>query len=354
MARILIDCRFAKKKVGLGRYTRGLIPEFILQSDDECIVLLHKDDDGLWLPNNAKCTFTILQTGIAHYSILEQVWLPFLCLRYNVQYYFALHFNAPVLAPAKTVLVIHDLILHWYPNTESTFKKLVYKSLMYCNVHRAHKIIAVSKATKADITKVYGTKVVTKTTHITEGIENLFTQPSIEDAQAILRTLHVNTGNFYLYVGNAKEHKNVPVLIEGFLQANIPEAQLVLVTANKMLEEKYRHTSAIQFVSGVSDEQLIALYVQAKAFITASKYEGFCLPIIEARSVGTPILAANSPAITELADTDNDTILFEPTASGVANALQQSVTTTFTPSNKAIVSWQQVAKDLLSSQLFNG
>jgi len=51
----------------------------------------------------------------------------------------------------------------------------------------------------------------------------------------------------------------------------------------------------------VSDGELALLYRGAAALIQASEAEGFGLPLIEALSVGTPVLANDIPVFRELA-----------------------------------------------------
>lgn len=345
MKRILLDCRFAGKNVGIGRYTQGLVPELLKQSTHTFVVLLSVDDNGEWLPPTGN--YTVVKSSIPHYSLREQLFLPLIAACKGCTTYTALHFNAPILVPASVHIVVHDLILHRYPNTESTVKKLVYKMLMWLAVHRAKTIVAVSKSTQADIADTYGKSVAKKVTHITEGIEEEFKRADEKRIAELNATLRFKRP-YYLYVGNNKEHKNVPTLIEGFLQSSVATThQLVLVCSAPNLQAQYNANPSITFVSGIETKDLITLYSGAVAFITASKYEGFCLPIIEARACNTPILAANSPAITELADTMNDTILFEPTIKGVANVLNASLSHKFKASTKGLVPWSAVAKDFL-------
>jgi glycosyltransferase involved in cell wall biosynthesis len=49
----------------------------------------------------------------------------------------------------------------------------------------------------------------------------------------------------------------------------------------------------------VSDEELLALYANAIAFIFPSKYEGFGLPILEALNAGSQIVASKIAAFLE-------------------------------------------------------
>ncbi len=51
----------------------------------------------------------------------------------------------------------------------------------------------------------------------------------------------------------------------------------------------------------VSDADLVRLYVQSDIVIFASTYEGFGLPILEAQSVGRPVIASNRASVPEVA-----------------------------------------------------
>jgi alpha-1,3-rhamnosyl/mannosyltransferase len=52
-------------------------------------------------------------------------------------------------------------------------------------------------------------------------------------------------------------------------------------------------------VGHVDDDTLAALYRGAKMLVFPSRYEGFGLPVLEAMSYGTPVVASNASAIAE-------------------------------------------------------
>lgn len=59
-----------------------------------------------------------------------------------------------------------------------------------------------------------------------------------------------------------------------------------------------------------SDAEIDFLYRNARAMVLPSLFEGFGLPLVEARSIGCPVLASDIPAFRELAD--EGVCLFDP------------------------------------------
>lgn len=69
---------------------------------------------------------------------------------------------------------------------------------------------------------------------------------------------------------------------------------------------------AVEFVQGLTDEELAALIRGAQIACVPSLYEGFCLPAAEAMACGTPLVATTGGAIPEVAGPDGETCLAAP------------------------------------------
>jgi glycosyltransferase involved in cell wall biosynthesis len=68
----------------------------------------------------------------------------------------------------------------------------------------------------------------------------------------------------------------------------------------------------VEFVSGLSDEDLAALLGSAEVAVVPSLYEGFSLPAVESMACGTPLVATTGGALPEVAGRDGEAALLVP------------------------------------------
>ncbi|MFJ8928117.1 glycosyltransferase family 4 protein [Streptomyces sp. NPDC102340] len=116
--------------------------------------------------------------------------------------------------------------------------------------------------------------------------------------------------------------KGLVFLVEALakVRAEQPDAHLVVV--GKRPEEgpvagaiaRYGLEGAVEFVKGISDQELVDLVRSAQVACVPSLYEGFSLPAAEAMATGTPLVATTGGAIPEVAGPDGETCLAVPTA----------------------------------------
>ncbi|WP_431952207.1 glycosyltransferase family 4 protein [Actinacidiphila sp. bgisy167] len=102
------------------------------------------------------------------------------------------------------------------------------------------------------------------------------------------------------------------------LRAEHPGAHLVVVGKRAddgpvaAAIERHGLGGAVDFVKGVSDEELVDLVRSAQVACVPSLYEGFSLPAAEAMATGTPLVATTGGAIPEVAGPDGETCLAVP------------------------------------------
>ena len=71
----------------------------------------------------------------------------------------------------------------------------------------------------------------------------------------------------------------------------------------------------------VTDEQLAHLYAGCRAFVFPSRYEGFGIPLLEARACGAAIVTSDLPELREAGG--EDAIYVPPTPEGLRDGLRR-------------------------------
>ena len=108
-----------------------------------------------------------------------------------------------------------------------------------------------------------------------------------------------------LYLGRIKKYKSVQHLIEALVtvKKTLPEARLMVVGAGDYLEalkDQARRLGVetdVEFPGFVSKEEKVERMRRAHVAVLPSLKEGWGLTNIEANSVGTAVIAANSPGL---------------------------------------------------------
>ena len=115
--------------------------------------------------------------------------------------------------------------------------------------------------------------------------------------------------------------KGLIYLIEALAKLRTENPAVRLVVIGKPVEggtaaqaiERLEMKEHIDFVSGISDQDLVKTYARSEVAVVPSLYEGFSLPAIEAMATGTPLVATNGGGLPEVVGQNEKTaILVEP------------------------------------------
>ena len=239
-------------------------------------------------------------------ELAEQALLPIDLARLGADVHHSLSlYRAPLLSRPELVVSMHDVAPLQWPDLYLR-TGLAHRTL-YRAVRRAAAVICGSRAAARDVVR-----------HLELPAERVTVVPDAagehfrpEDATEVRGRLGLE-GPYLLYVGGLVAHdprKDVEGLVDAFAEWQRAEGRaetLVLAGAKgpaaRELESRAKRLGARTLFAGfVPETELPALISGASCMVTASRYEGFGLPALEAIACGTPVAAYDAGAIPETA-----------------------------------------------------
>jgi glycosyltransferase involved in cell wall biosynthesis len=220
------------------------------------------------------------------------------------------HATEHLLMPLRhvpTVLTVHDLIFHLFPQHHKRLNYWYLNAAMPLYCRRANAIIAVSQATKRDLVRIYGLDPA-KITVVHEAAAPHFT-PASPTQVAEVRARYGLPNQYLLHVGTIEPRKNLNRLLEAVrrLREGGEDVRLVVVGSRGWLYQGFFQRleeidlrDAVQLPGYVPDADLPAIYSGANLVVVPSLYEGFGLPVLEAMSCGAPVVCSNVSSLPEV------------------------------------------------------
>ena len=244
-------------------------------------------------------------------------------------YFFSPYYKTPFRGGGQRVITVHDIMFLRIPTTPP-LKTWIIHGLVDRSIRKADLILVDSDFTGRDLVDLFPASA-PKIRRLYPDLDPAWATPpdpgQVRDIQGALQSQP-----YVLYVGNFRPHKNVDLLVQAFSQwqATHPGQAYHLILAGgdpanvARIESRIQASPAahrIHIRRAVSEDTLRALYAGAAGFITASCYEGFGYPVIEAFACQCPVLCHASTSVGELG-ADCTIPIPELTAPGVGRALE--------------------------------
>jgi glycosyltransferase involved in cell wall biosynthesis len=226
-------------------------------------------------------------------------------------------FNHPIFYKGKFVVTVHDLTMLGHLHRQNPIKRIAFNKVMEAAAKNSAKILTVSETSKKEIIEYYGTSEnkITVTYLGTDSKYNMQVKNKNSKIESFKRKYDI-LGEYILYTGMWKRHKNLLRMLEAFEKAatkgEIKNRQIQLVMAGKVDKREPEVLKKIEDLNKslgrkaavatgfVLEDELPLVYAGASAYIIPSLSEGFGLPPLEAMACGTPVISSRESCMPEI------------------------------------------------------
>jgi glycosyltransferase involved in cell wall biosynthesis len=304
--RIAVDARpLCHPGTGIYRYTRELLTRMCRLGGEWFFYSPQQyDTAGLELPNihhQVAGLPSALRTGQ-----MTQVFFPLWARRDRVEAFWGPRHQLPLMLPRniRTAVTIHDLVFRDCGDTMRFPGREIESFFTPRALARADVITVVSQFTRQRL-EYHFPQYAHKVT-VVAGASMLRHAGAEEQSTAA-----VEQGNYFLFVGTLEPRKNLPRLLRAYQRycSDTPQAYPLKIVGGSGwggeniagLIGELGLSQRVELVGKVDDSSLRQLYSGAYALLMPSLYEGFGLPVVEALSMGVPVITSRDSAMAEAA-----------------------------------------------------
>ncbi len=189
----------------------------------------------------------------------------------------------------KVVMTFHDLVPVVMPQAHMSHYRAYFNWILPSVARWLDGIAAVSESTARDVREHYRVSpdqiVVTGQGCRYEGAE-----PNVGERE-----------RFILAVGTLEPRKNLKRVVEAFARLDDPTLKLKIAGGQGWGErETGPDDDRVEWLGYVENDELEDLYRRAMLLAYPSLYEGFGLPVLEAMTLGCPVLTSNVSSLPEV------------------------------------------------------
>lgn len=306
--KVAIDARHADPRVsGIDRYTLNLLRGIGAVGPGFRVAVLVSAPSALPADVGASQALELVPWPRAAGRLADQWRLREAARRLGVRVLHTPDAFAPLAAPCRTVITLHDLIgLVCRPLLRASAKgrwPRTWKVWLQAQCRAADAIVTVSRHSAADLARLLW--VPRGKVHV---IPNA---PGLGPARGRAGQGTPGAGGrFVLCVGRADPYKNLVGLVRAFrIVRDRLGAEVRLVIVGRP-DPRYPEAGdevrrlgladAVDFAGHVSDERLATLYGAAGVYAAPSLYEGFGLSPLEAMGFGTPVVSSDRASLPEV------------------------------------------------------
>jgi glycosyltransferase involved in cell wall biosynthesis len=233
-------------------------------------------------------------------------------------------YRLPFIVPKRSVVTIHDASFLEYPELYTPSDLRTQKAALVDTCKRASTVIVPSEYTKTQLAALkpaniavipLGVRIDEKTTHsilsydkredVCGQQEEMSTSPPKIRGSGGCYGLKEN---YFIFIGRVDKKKNLGMAIEAFSKFSFthPGYKFLIIGRPsfgfdeiKFQAQKSGAADRIEFMGSLPDKKMFVLLKNAVALVHPCPIEGFGLPVVEAMSLGVPVITTDQGAAAE-------------------------------------------------------
>lgn len=315
--RIAFDAkRYFNNATGLGFYSRTLVNGLRAFFPENEYWLYTPYIRGNFVPDNSGAHFPDGAFGRLVHPLWRSKLITSQLKRDQVAVYHGLSHELPSglsRAGIRSVVSMHDLIFMRYPELYPAFDRFFYTWKYGRAAREADVVVAISEQTKRDLIDYFGVPA-WKIRVIGQACDPAFSAFSLStipghNTIALPSDIRVPDTGFVVAAGSLAPRKNWDGLIRALSVAKERGVDIPLVAVGTGHSDYARSLPTLADRLGVSvvwinrhipSQELAALYRRALALVYPSLFEGFGIPILEALTVGIPVVTSTGSCFGEV------------------------------------------------------
>ena len=218
-------------------------------------------------------------------------------------------YSIPLMARSRTVVATHEATAALHPDMYPRSARYLYVPLYRWSARHATRVVTHTEAGRRDIARCYKVDAAKIRVTYPAPAEIFKAIPGHPQVREMHRRYLGSDAPFFLYVGSLTTRRNTPKLMQAFAEmkrgTGVPHKLLIVGLNTTGLDlpamAKDLHiTDDFRHVEYMPDADLNFIYNAAEAFVMPYTYESVSLPVLEAQTVGTPVIMTDTPGLDEL------------------------------------------------------
>lgn len=266
---------------------------------------------------------------------------------------------------SKRIINIYDLVFIKYSDYIDSVVQQYEKRIKQC-LKWTDLVLTISESSKRDVVEYLG--VDPQRVYVTPLASRYSSEYLSEDQSERLKASidYDFSIPYLLFVSTIEPRKNITSIIAAFNRLKHKhkiEHHLVLIGRKGWhyepifaAIENSPWNNQIHHLDYLSDELVALFYSKADAFVYPSHYEGFGLPVLEAMTLGTPVITSNTSSLPEVAgdaalliDPDDSTSLADSILNVISDSQLREKLISKGKERAKLYSWERTAKETLKA-----